>query len=260
MTGGYVKAKPANEGKSMYNILASATLRVECGPSSGSGFHLGGTDIVVTNAHVIEPFLVAEEPILGIAEDGAAWPLKVLASSPEDKYDYAILSCDRTVPANRTFLQADDQARNDRGEDVLFSGFPHGIHDLLIHNAIISGKIGANGFYIDGTVNGGNSGGPIIRKSDGKLIGIVTQRRFLGAKELEDISKQAESLMQHCKEMAGRGRVVIMGVDYGAFADLMSRSLNLMVEVLHLNANTGIGIGFHPRHVVAECKRLGIPY
>lgn len=243
----------------MYDNLANATLRVVCGPSTGSGFHLGTSDIVVTNAHVIEPHLKHKVAVNGIAEDGATWPLQLMAFSPKEVNDFAILRCDGGVPPTRTFLHADESDPTNRGEEVLFSGFPHGVHDLLIHNAIISGKINATQFYVDGTVNGGNSGGPIIRMADSSVVGIVTRRRFFGETDLDALSNQAGQLIQHCQTIAGRGGVAIMGVDFGAFANLMSQSLQLVAEVLKLNANTGIGIGFHIRHVVAECKKLGIP-
>lgn len=63
---------------------------------------------------------------------------------------------------------------------------------MLVHKAYVSGPVSQIGFYIDGSVNGGNSGGPIIDVIDETIIGIVTQRRFLGVSQLQEISARAK--------------------------------------------------------------------
>ncbi len=113
-------------------------------------------------------------------------------------------------------------------------------------------------FYIDGSVNGGNSGGPIVDISEGTVVGIVTQRRFLGAKDLAALQKAAERIRAHCQAIAGRGSVQIMGIDFGGFSRLMAEGMLLVREVLEANANTGIGIGFPIEFVTNKCRELGI--
>jgi S1-C subfamily serine protease len=82
-------------------------------------------------------------------------------------------------------------------------------------------------FYIDGSVNGGNSGGPIVDFSDGKIIGIVTQRRFLGGQDLNQLQKAAKQLRDHCQQIAGRGSVQIMGIGFGGFSSLKAEAMLL---------------------------------
>ena len=50
-----------------------------------------------------------------------------------------------------------------------------------------------------------------------------------------------------------------MGVDFGAFAHMMSQSFLVIDQLLQANANSGIGIGFHIQHIDAEYTRLGLP-
>jgi hypothetical protein len=141
-----------------------------------------------------------------------------------------------------------------RGTEVAFSGFPHGIPHLLVQRAVISGQISNDVFYIDGSVNGGNSGGPIVDISDGAVVGIITQRRFLGAQDLDKLRVAAKQLRAHCQQIAGSGSVQIMGIDFGGFSSLMAEAMLLIQEVLEANANTGIGIGYSIRFVSEKCS------
>ena len=49
-----------------------------------------------------------------------------------------------------------------------------------------------------------------------------------------------------------------MGIDFGAFGKLMAEGMLLIRQVLELNANTGIGIGFSIEFVVERCRELGL--
>jgi hypothetical protein len=228
----------------MYGQLARATVQIICGESNGSGFHFRREDIVITNHHVIHQATTNGTQIFAVTEDGDKFPLELLTYSPQNEFDFAILQANEHLPDGRTKLIPKIGENIERGKEVLFSGFPHGIPDLLVQRAIVSAVIDERAFYIDGSVNGGNSGGPIIDYSDGSVIGIVTQRRFLGGVELDDLSNQAQQLYSYCQQIAGRGSVQIMGIDFGQFAGSMSQSFILIDQILKANANSGIGIGF----------------
>lgn len=257
LSGQYKSDK--NEGKYYMNEnLAKATLRIECGSKKGSGFHFRKKEIIVTNHHVIEFHLTKGTPIFAITENGDIFELELLDYSPKTENDYAILKTKSEINLDRIVLQPKNIDTFNRGINILFSGFPHGIPHLLVQKAIISGNINNKAFYIDGSINGGNSGGPIIDISDGKIIGIVTQRRFLGGAELDKLDKRAIELRKHYQQIAGRGSVKIMGIDFGEFANLMAESLLLIDAVLKANANTGIGIGFKIKFVNDAYNKLGL--
>ena len=246
------------ETPNMHEELANATLRIVCGDSVGSGFHFRKKEIIITNHHVIEPHFSQEVPITATTEQGEKFELKLLSHSPKNEFDYAILRSTTPINSQRTVLIPKVIPQLSRGSEILFSGFPHGIPDLLVHKAIVSAPINDVAFYIDGSINGGNSGGPIIDATDKTVIGIVTQRRFLGGPELDEIANKAKQLRAHCQQIAGRGRVVIMGINFGQFAALMSESTLLIEQVLKANANSGIGIGFRIEYVNRAFEQLGI--
>lgn len=236
-----------------YQDLANATLRIECGDSRGSGFHFLQPNIVVTNYHVIADFH-SRAPIVAVTENEQRITLKLVSYSPVNEFDFAILTCENALPDGRIALYPKPQNSEARGTEIAFSGFPHGIPHLIIQRAIISGQLNKVAFYIDGSVNGGNSGGPIVDFSDGKIIGIVTQRRFLGGQDLNQLQTAAKQLRDHCQQIAGRGSVQIMGIDFGGFSSLMAEAMLLIQEVLEANANTGIGIGYSIDFVAEKCK------
>jgi Trypsin-like peptidase domain len=238
-----------------FQSLADATLRIESGRSAGSGFHFIRPNIVVTNNHVVEG---TGAPVAAITERGLRFPLRLLASSPTNQHDFAIFQVEGDVPADRNALRPKQMGPAVRGLAVVFSGFPHGIAHLLVHGAVISGAVSDTAFYLDGSVNGGNSGGPIIDRDDGRAIGIVTQRRFLGGPDLDTLRTQAEQIRTHCQTVAGQGTVSIMGIDFGGFSRLMAEGMLLMKSVLEANANAGIGIGFSIEFAAQRCAQLGI--
>lgn len=236
--------------------LARATVRIECGEERGSGFHFIQENIIVTNQHVIGAHAKNSSSIKAITELNEKIELELLASSPEEEYDFAILKATSDIPPGRTVLEPKTQGDLHRGSDILFSGFPHGIHNLLVHQATISGPDTEKSFYIDGMVNGGNSGGPIVDPDDFKVVGIITRRRFLGGTAIDNLNEKAKELREQCQQMASRGSAVIMGINFSNFAQMMAESLILINQVVDANANSGIGIGFKIKYITDEYNKL----
>jgi len=243
----------------VHELVANATFKVECGQSSGSGFSFRHESIVVTNDHVIQPLHASGAEIEVVTEQGQRFSADLVARSPQDQLDFAILRLKDQLPVERHVLQPAMSANLERGTSVIFAGYPHGVPDLLVHQAIISGPASRIGFYVDGSVNGGNSGGPIVAADSGEVVGIVTQRRFMGGAQLDALRQEVGQLSRHCQGVAGRGQVVIMGVDFGAFARMMAGGFSVMDQLLQANANSGIGIGFDIRHVNTEYTNQGLP-
>lgn len=175
--------------------------------------------------------------------------------SPENEFDYAILRMKEKINEERVVLEPKCFYPT-RGIKVCFSGFPHGTNDLLVQTAFISGLFGKVGFYIDGSVNEGNSGGPIVDMSDMKVIGIVTKRRFLTHINLNQVIGDLEFIYRHFQQMDGIAGVRISGVDFGQFAQLMSKAFHVLRIILEANANTGIGIGYRIEFVTQKLKEI----
>ena len=242
---------------STYNCLANATVAIECGTARGSGFHFIKPELIVTNYHVVQGHIDQGIPTYAITKDNHKFDLQLLGSSPADAFDFAIFRIDGKISEDRQFLTPKVVDKIEIGMELVFAGFPHGIPDLLVQRAIVAGFFDAEKFYIDGSVNGGNSGGPIVDLFDGSLVGIVTQRRFLGGPELDELKAAAKQIQDHCQRVASVGNVQIMGIDFGSFSSLMSDAMLLIKKVLEANANTGIGIGYSSKFVKDECEKLG---
>lgn len=143
---------------SLFQDAANATVRIECGASRGSGFHFVQPDIIITNYHVIAGHRAQSTPIVAVTEDDRRIDLKLVSFSPVTEFDFAILRAESTTLNGRHVLHPKAQSSYVRGTEIAFSGFPHGIPHLLVQQAVISGQINNDVFYIDGSVNEGNSG------------------------------------------------------------------------------------------------------
>lgn len=103
-------------------------------------------------------------------------------------------------------------------------------------------------------VNGGNSGGPIVDPDDGRVVGIVTQRRFPKGESADAIANHAKGLAQAIQ--SSRVTMSIGGLDFTGMNQMYAESLNVIVDLISLNANSGIGIGFPISPVVEAIEEL----
>lgn len=225
----------------MHQTLANATFQVIAGDSRGSGFSFMRENLVVTNFHVVAPCcdLQSSRQTGAIAlqtESNEQIAVRLLRVDPGN--DLAILELLSPLPAGRVVLQPSADFVPTRGKKLIFAGYPHGIPQLLTNEAIISAPMENGRFAIDGMVNGGNSGGPIIDRDSGELIGIVTQRRYLLGEQADGFSEEIAHLRQYLDSARQHGTVEIMGVNFGQMADMFGRSLQIVSEMMSLNANS----------------------
>jgi S1-C subfamily serine protease len=239
---------------SQFQRLPAATVQIRCedswSPSTGSGFHLHSEEYVVTNAHVVEPALTGTTPVIVRTETGDEAEATVRTHSPPSRaggHDYAILEVQGELGDDRIALQP-RTADVERGDEVLFAGYPHGIGDLLVHHAHVSGR-GQIGFYIDGAVNGGNSGGPIVDTDTGDAVGLVTYKRYVEPDEFQRVIQELQDVREASEERTGF--LHDRGVDMQKQARVLAEAGELLEQALKLNANTGIGIG-QPIHHAAQ--------
>lgn len=231
----------------MHQIIANATFQVRSDSSLGSGFSFMHNDIVATNFHVVENIIdkvrcvSLANPIV-IGEDGFEIRSTILAVDEEN--DIAILKLDSPLPEGRIVLKPFNEFEVSRGKKVIFSGFPHGIEDLLTSEAIISAPMADEKFYLDGMINKGNSGGPIVDIDSGLVIGIVTQRRYKYEKEANYLQGSAKQILEIINKYPENIREISRNIDIGHFYKIMAQSLDVFTEMLSFNANNGIGIGF----------------
>jgi hypothetical protein len=219
--------------------IACATVRIECDDSTGSGFHFLRPELVATNHHVVAD---APDRAAAVAADGTSWSLELLGYSAEDEDDFALFRADGVGGDRLALLPPGKPGLPELGRQLVFSGFPHGISDLLVQGGTVAGHEGDESFYTDASINAGNSGGPAIDQKLGQVVGQIYASRFLGASQLEHLSDEAEKLAKYCERIAVGGSVQLMGIDFGAFAHAVAQSNILLAEALRVNANTGIGL------------------
>src|ERR1043166_2544380 len=147
-------------------IAAAAGLRIlrriECsfstGPNkSGSGFVWHRAGVVATCAHVVEH---AGETLTRLTVDGR--PAKLLATYPA--LDVAFLD----TPDTATCRLGKSQALVP-GDELVFAGFPSGVRTASVFGGLVS-ALGENLveaprcrlIQINGMINLGNSGGPVL--------------------------------------------------------------------------------------------------
>jgi S1-C subfamily serine protease len=185
---------------------------------TGSGFVYSKKGLVVTCDHLVEgsQALVCRFP--GDADD-VFHTTKPVLRDPE--HDLAVLKVevDREPLAQ---LSAESESKIKPGMPVLFSGYPLSLDALTTHQGILSAvttdAVGVTTYLIDGTVNSGNSGCPLMN-IHGEILGVVNAKR----RERSDLLNKVEGL--------SLGAISLHGID--------------LVEIYQaLISNVQLGIGY----------------
>lgn len=179
----YTKVIPQIEN-SIAKIVA-LDLKTKQRDGSGTGFLFEKANIVVTCNHVvINPDYAY---VLKFPDSEDYLTAKILLR--DEEHDLALLGIqDSKREPLRVF---DGEVK--QGLQVIFSGYPLDMDNLTTHQGIISSiskeATGATTYLIDGTVNPGNSGCPLMSK-DGQVIGVVNAYR----REKIDILNKVENM------------------------------------------------------------------
>lgn len=168
---------------------------------TGSGFVFWKKGIMVTCNHVVR-----EAAAIYIKfNQGEFIPGKVVMR--DEEHDLALLKYEGDEEPLVISKIKDIQ----EGTEVLFAGYPLSLQDLTTHRGIISAITkdlsGITTYLIDGTVNAGNSGCPLL-DLQGKVLGVVNAKR----REQSNLLSKVENMKT--------GAVALHGVDlvdiYGA--------------------------------------------
>ncbi|MEY2486831.1 MAG: hypothetical protein QOH39_2479 [Verrucomicrobiota bacterium] len=186
--------------------------------NTGSSFLYSKQGILVTCNHVVEKgtsvlYRFTDEDT-SVFHGG-----KIVLQDPE--HDLALLKIDsdrkplpRLSPASVKALRS--------GMPVLFSGYPLNLAALTTHQGILSAitvdALGVTTYLIDGTVNAGNSGCPLMNMK-GEILGVVNAKR----RERSDLLTKVEAM--------SLGAISLHGID--------------LVEIYQaLISNVQLGIGY----------------
>ncbi|HHL2772091.1 TPA: hypothetical protein ACQ45G_000996 [Citrobacter freundii] len=89
---------------------------------------------------------------------------------------------------------------------------------------------------------------------DGRVVGIVTQRRYAGMESADAIANHAKGLAQAIQ--SSHVTMKVGGLDFTRMNQMYAESLNVIVDLIGLNANSGIGIGFPISPAVEAVNQL----
>jgi len=140
---------------------------------TGSGFIFLEKNILVTCNHVVK-----ECKKISIKFQGAG-SIDAEVIIHDEEHDLALLKFNDDTREPLTL--AENQPITE-GMSIIFSGYPAGLESLTTHQGIISSitkdPIGIIHYLIDGTVNRGNSGCPLMN-SEGMVIGVVNALQII---------------------------------------------------------------------------------
>lgn len=211
----------------------------------GSGFIVSKNGYIVTCNHVIQ-----NPPVQVLLDKGGGiyhhYPTKLVFR--DEKKDFAILKIDEEF-ISLNYLELGDFEDVEEGEESLFGGFPLEVSKPTFSRGMISVKGkdilpgGLNVYQIDGSVNNGNSGGPLVSK-ECKVVGIITSKY-----------SEFNALL---KEILDMGKMT--GVSIGnekKKLDIGETFYNIL-KLMKTHVNVGIGHAFSIEYAKEKLKELKI--
>lgn len=164
---------PRRDGE--YRKLLEKTVYLETPQGYGTGFFISPDGYMLTNAHVVGSrrdaryYLYADYPFTPFKNEPPFRYARVVKVNK--KRDLALLKAEGNFP----YFELDaDRSHYKTGDTVLVIGNPLD-HFWTVTQGIISAVNDYNGtdeIQVDAAVNSGNSGGPLVLKSTGKVIGV----------------------------------------------------------------------------------------
>lgn len=195
---------------------------------TGSSFLYSKKGILVTCDHVV----AESHSVICRFSGDTPETFQAKIALRDTEHDLALLKIEvdrEPLPA----LSAESAKKIRAGMPVVFSGYPLSLEDLTTHQGILSAitvdAVGVTTYLIDGTVNAGNSGCPLMN-ANGEILGVVNAKR----RERSDLLTKVEAMTY--------GAISLHGID--------------LVEIYQaLISNVQLGIGYAvPASYIPEHK------
>lgn len=236
--------------------------------TSGSGFKVAGH--LVTNNHVIQVPSARRVVFRSVAQDafspafhasfGQLHFSSMLRSGQEEaRWDYAIFAVDHPDFAAIPDLELKDTDEFAIGSSAAFLGFQFEQPNLAIHSGVLASsfvKSGVRYIQIDGSINHGNSGGPLIDLADGRVLGIVTRKATGLTEEFAALDEALATNIRLLSEANRGSRVAIMGIDPIAATRTVQEQIRIIARNVGRSANVGIGYAYHISEVRTALELL----
>lgn len=267
-----------NEASERIRTVRSGVLKLQCLDEqrqrlgSGSGFLVEGA--IVTNDHV----LCAPYRTLQIFLPGLDLPLEFSRTEIEAakryrsphpdaplkgaRYDCNIIAVDHPEFRGRFRFTLAAELELELGEQVIYLGYPFGLHEITAHMGYVSAfpddmeRHRTKIIQIDGSVNGGNSGGPLISVSDGRVHGIITAAETgIILSEFDRIMNEMKQIVTSLSQQTGV-TAHVAGVDARVAFRLIFERLIGIAGMMRRSANVGIGYAVPTARFAADYQRL----
>ncbi len=182
----------------------------------------------------------------------------VAAESHENDKDYAFLQMAEPEFNGKYRFDFSEDEEIVVGQRVAFMGYPFGLDNLTCHIGYISSiyeKSDVRIFQIDGSVNGGNSGGPLISLESGHVIGLIT-RSQTGL--IEEQFKNLLHALRSNQEALSKAKTImrIGGFDPVQGFIASQAAMEIIAQNLRRSANVGIGYAFSSDYVKDHINSL----
>ncbi|MFD1361524.1 S1C family serine protease [Lentibacillus salinarum] len=140
--------------------------------TTGSGFLYNGKGDIITNAHVVKNADVVNVR----TANGHIYPAAVIGAG--DNTDVSVIRVPELADQNTLTLETERKAET--GDEVIALGSPHGFQNTVTlgiisgteRNFDVDGFNYENAYQISAQITEGNSGGPLINRETGNVIGI----------------------------------------------------------------------------------------
>ncbi len=207
----------------------------------GSGFAITSDGQLATSVHVLNG---ASEWMVKFWGDAQHHPAKQVAQDAD--HDVAIIAVEHATRP----LALGEFRQVEPGDDVVWAGYPLAVWVPSFHKGMISyqGELPlprttgpTESLQMDGTINSGNSGGPVVDPHDGRVVAIVSA----------GMGQLSESVMQHLqpeRPTRGRATVRMLGVD-------VPSAIEALIHEMDRNLQLGVGYGISVRYLEALMNR-----
>lgn len=232
--------------------------------SSGTGFKVG--KFLITNNHVIQIPNAKTIVLRSVLADGHSTGINLrfghltfrtmmIDGDPEDAWDYAIIRIDDPNFLALPSLELEPCDEVAIGASVALFGYQFEQPHLSMHVGYVSSQYpmaGVQYIQLDSSVNNGNSGGPLIDVSTGRVIGLVTRKATGLTKQFDELSKAFRlniDQLQAVQKEFGMGAAIVGGMDPVASTLAIQVQLERISKEIGRSANVGIGYAYHIRKV-----------
>jgi hypothetical protein len=170
--------------------VIKSVLMIQCPKDNGkgTGFVLSGGNVITTNAHVVGTCSAGD--LIGISSVSDE-PVKFATVEKDPGRDLALLCTTKPLPFSLE-LKGDENPQVET--EVETWGYPLRYQDSapVLSRGYVAGYTTKPGtsvkhLIVNGALNPGNSGGPLIDRANGKVIGIVVEKWRLFSPDIEAV-------------------------------------------------------------------------